>query len=76
MGNALRFLYKNCLEPTLAGDSESPGPHGVSEANLSVSVLAQDIFYFNINSQVCFTIANVRFLQLILDFDFFLLSMR
>lgn len=76
MGNALGFLYKNCLEPTVAGDSESLGPHGVSQATVGVSVLAQDIFYFNINSQACFTMAIVRFLQLILDFDFFLFSMR
>ncbi|XP_062154776.1 staphylococcal-like nuclease CAN2 [Alnus glutinosa] len=49
MGNALRFL---CCKPTAAGDSESLGHHGVSAATVGVSALAQDLFHFEINSQV------------------------
>ncbi|XWS74752.1 hypothetical protein CRYUN_Cryun01aG0024600 [Craigia yunnanensis] len=52
MGNALRFLYSHCCKPTDTGDSESPGPHGVSTANVGVSVLAYDIFQFEITFQV------------------------
>ncbi|KAI9102144.1 hypothetical protein K1719_023654 [Acacia pycnantha] len=52
MGNALRFLYGHCCKPTAAGDSDSLGPHGVSSATVGVSALAQDLFHFEINSQV------------------------
>jgi hypothetical protein len=52
MGNALRFL---CCKPTAAGDSESLGHHGVSAATVGVSALAQDLFHFEINSQVCWS---------------------
>ncbi|KAE9614973.1 hypothetical protein Lal_00048306 [Lupinus albus] len=49
MGNAFRLLYGHCCKPTVAGDSESLGPHG---ANVGVSALAHDIFHFDITSQV------------------------
>ncbi|KAJ1426316.1 nuclease [Sesbania bispinosa] len=52
MGNALRFLYGHCCKPTTAGDSESLGPHGVSSVTVGVSALAQDLFHFDITSQV------------------------
>lgn len=52
MGNALRFLYGHCCKPTTPGDSESLGPHGVSAATVGVSALAQDLFNFDITSQV------------------------
>ncbi|XP_058007826.1 staphylococcal-like nuclease CAN2 isoform X2 [Hevea brasiliensis] len=52
MGNALRLLYGHCCKPTTTGDSESLGPHGVSAATVSVSALAQDLFNFDITSQV------------------------
>ncbi|XP_022764956.1 staphylococcal-like nuclease CAN2 isoform X2 [Durio zibethinus] len=52
MGNALRFLYSYCCNPTSAGDSGSLGPHGVSTANVGVSALAHDLFQFEITSQV------------------------
>uniref|UniRef100_A0A5B7B9T7 Putative Ca(2+)-dependent nuclease family protein n=1 Tax=Davidia involucrata TaxID=16924 RepID=A0A5B7B9T7_DAVIN len=44
MGNALRFLCRHCCKPS-AADSESLGPHGVS-------ALTQDLFQFEITSQV------------------------
>ncbi|KAJ6718126.1 EBNA2 BINDING PROTEIN P100 [Salix purpurea] len=50
MGNALRFLYGHCCKPATAGDSDSLGP--VSAATFGVSVLAQDLFQFEITSQV------------------------
>ncbi|KAB5538641.1 hypothetical protein DKX38_016174 [Salix brachista] len=50
MGNALRFLYGHCCKPETAGDSDSLGP--VSAATVGVSVLAQDLFQFEITSQV------------------------
>ncbi|XP_054791088.1 staphylococcal-like nuclease CAN2 [Prosopis cineraria] len=52
MGNALRLLYSRCFEHTTAGDSDSLGPHGVSSATVGVSALAQDLFHFDITSQV------------------------
>ncbi|EEF41523.1 staphylococcal-like nuclease CAN2 [Ricinus communis] len=52
MGNALRFLYGHCCKPSTTGDSESLGPHGISAATVGVSALAQDLFHFEINSQV------------------------
>ncbi|XP_059666808.1 staphylococcal-like nuclease CAN2 [Cornus florida] len=50
MGNALRFLCAQCTEPS--ADSGSLGPHGVSATTVGVSALAQDIFHFDITSQV------------------------
>ncbi|XP_028782253.1 staphylococcal-like nuclease CAN2 isoform X2 [Neltuma alba] len=52
MGNALRFLYSYCGESTAAGDSDSLGPHGVSSSTVGVSALAQDLFHFDITSEV------------------------
>ncbi|KAF7816533.1 staphylococcal-like nuclease CAN2 [Senna tora] len=49
MGNILRCLYNNCLKPTVA---DSLGPHGVSSTTPAVSALAQDLFHFDITSQV------------------------
>ncbi|KAM6574991.1 staphylococcal-like nuclease CAN2 isoform X1 [Cannabis sativa] len=49
MGNALRFLYRNCCKPTTADDDSFP-PHGVSAGGLSA--LASDLFHFDITSQV------------------------
>ncbi|KAL2896208.1 Staphylococcal-like nuclease CAN2 [Bienertia sinuspersici] len=51
MGNALRFLYKNCCQPTTT-ESHSLGPHGVSAQSVGVSALAQDILHFEVTSQV------------------------
>lgn len=51
MGNALRFLYKNCCQPPTT-DSQSLGPHGVSTQNVGVSALAQDLLHFEVTSQV------------------------
>ncbi|KMT18853.1 hypothetical protein BVRB_2g029580 isoform A [Beta vulgaris subsp. vulgaris] len=51
MGNALRFLYKNCSQPTTT-ESQSLGPHGVSAQNVGVSALAHDILHFEVTSQV------------------------
>ncbi|GMN41208.1 hypothetical protein TIFTF001_010433 [Ficus carica] len=47
MGNALRFLYRHCCNPTTTGgdNDHSLGPHGVS-------ALARDLFQFEITSQV------------------------
>ncbi|KAK4760016.1 hypothetical protein SAY87_023147 [Trapa incisa] len=52
MGNALRLLYGNFCKPSAAGDSDTLGPHGVSAATVGVSALAQDLFNFEITSQV------------------------
>ncbi|KAG2730574.1 hypothetical protein I3843_01G294300 [Carya illinoinensis] len=52
MGNALRFLYRECCKPAAAGDSESLGHHGVSADTVGVSALAHDLFHFEITSQV------------------------
>ncbi|KAJ8764019.1 hypothetical protein K2173_004900 [Erythroxylum novogranatense] len=52
MGNALRFLYAHCCKPTVSGESDSLGPHGVSATTVGVSALAHDLFNFEINSQV------------------------
>lgn len=52
MGNALRFLYNHCCKPTVTGDFDSLGPHGVTSATVGVSALAHDIFHFDITSQV------------------------
>ncbi|GMY08329.1 staphylococcal-like nuclease CAN2 [Fagus crenata] len=52
MGNALRWLCGQCCKPSTTGDSESLGHHGVSAATVGVSALAQDLFNFEINSQV------------------------
>lgn len=51
MGNALRFLYKNCCQPTTT-DSQFPGHHGVSAQTVGVSALAQDLLHFEVTSQV------------------------
>ncbi|KAJ4720154.1 staphylococcal-like nuclease CAN2 [Melia azedarach] len=52
MGNALRFLYGNCCKPSTEEDSGSLGPHGVSASTVGVSALAQDLYHFEITSQV------------------------
>lgn len=54
MGNALRFLYGKCCKPLTEEDSGSLGPHGVSAATVGVSALAQDLYHFEITSQVLF----------------------
>ncbi|VFQ80464.1 unnamed protein product [Cuscuta campestris] len=46
MGNALRFLCGS------AADAEAPGHHGVTPATVGVSALAQDLYNFEITSQV------------------------
>ncbi|XP_022845573.1 staphylococcal-like nuclease CAN2 [Olea europaea var. sylvestris] len=50
MGNALRFLYGQCFQPSAADDSL--GHHGVTTDNLGVSALAHDLYNFEITSQV------------------------
>ncbi|KAK7300469.1 hypothetical protein RJT34_11313 [Clitoria ternatea] len=52
MGNALRYLYSHCCKPTVSGDSETLGPHGVSSATVGLSALAHDLLHFEITSQV------------------------
>ncbi|KAH7544874.1 hypothetical protein FEM48_Zijuj01G0032200 [Ziziphus jujuba var. spinosa] len=53
MGNVLRSLFGHCCKPTTTEDhSQSLGPHGISAANVGVSALAQDLFQFQITSQV------------------------
>jgi hypothetical protein len=59
MGNALRWLCGQCCKPSTTGDSESLGHHGVSAATVGVSALAQDLFHFEITSQVYLYIFNV-----------------
>ncbi|KAL3717944.1 hypothetical protein ACJRO7_003128 [Eucalyptus globulus] len=65
---AVRFVYGFCWHPTVFGDTDSRdgdagvsalaqdtdslGPHGVSAATVGVSALAQDLFNFEITSQV------------------------
>jgi endonuclease YncB( thermonuclease family) len=51
MGNVLRLLYKECCKPSTS-DESSLGYHGVSSTTVGVSALAQDIFNFDITSQV------------------------
>ncbi|XP_021732570.1 staphylococcal-like nuclease CAN1 isoform X1 [Chenopodium quinoa] len=51
MGNALRFLYKNCCQPSTT-DSHPHGHHGVPTQSVGVSALAQDLLYFEATSQV------------------------
>ncbi|KAL9226795.1 hypothetical protein vseg_002566 [Gypsophila vaccaria] len=48
MGNALRFLYQNCCQPT----TTEFGPHGVSVQTAGVSALARDLLHFEATSQV------------------------
>ncbi|CAA2998179.1 staphylococcal-like nuclease CAN2 [Olea europaea var. sylvestris] len=50
MGNALRFLYGQCCKPVTADDSL--GHHGVTTDTVGVSALAQDLYNFEITSQV------------------------
>ncbi|KAL6541643.1 arginine permease [Orobanche gracilis] len=50
MGNALRFLIGQCCKP--AADSDSIGHHGVTAATVGVSVLAQDLYNFEITNEV------------------------
>ncbi|WCJ19972.1 hypothetical protein M5689_002239 [Euphorbia peplus] len=52
MGNALRLICGNCCKPTVYGEDGSLGHHGVSVETVGVSALAQDLFSFEINSQV------------------------
>uniref|UniRef100_A0A2N9J6G5 TNase-like domain-containing protein n=1 Tax=Fagus sylvatica TaxID=28930 RepID=A0A2N9J6G5_FAGSY len=52
MGNALRLLCGQCIEPTTTGDFKSLGHHGVSAATVGLSALAHDLFHFEITSQV------------------------
>ncbi|KAK9683666.1 hypothetical protein RND81_10G157600 [Saponaria officinalis] len=51
MGNALRFLYHNCCQPTTT-ESGGLGPHGISAQTASVSALARDLLHFEATSQV------------------------
>ncbi|KAK2982449.1 hypothetical protein RJ640_026292 [Escallonia rubra] len=51
MGNALRFLYGQCCNPTADSD-HSLGHHGVSTSTVGVSALAHDLYHFEITSQV------------------------
>ncbi|XAR65992.1 Micrococcal nuclease [Bertholletia excelsa] len=51
MGNALRLLYGQCCNPATA-ESDSLGHHGVSAATVGVSALAQDLYQFEITSEV------------------------
>jgi hypothetical protein len=51
---ALRLLGQ-CWQPTVSGDSESLGHHGVSAATIGVSALAQHLLHFEITSQVCWS---------------------
>lgn len=50
MGNALRYLYKNCCEPKTG--KESLGHHGVTAQSVGVSALAHDILHFEVTAQV------------------------
>ncbi|KAM7270710.1 hypothetical protein ACFE04_029924 [Oxalis oulophora] len=57
MGNIIRLLYKECCKPSTSDDYDyngtgSLGHHGVSATTVGVSALAQDIFNFDITSQV------------------------
>ena len=52
MGNALRLLCGQCIEPKTTGDFEFLGHHGVSAATVGLSALAHDLFHFEITSQV------------------------
>lgn len=48
MGNALRFLYGNCCEPS----AHESGAAGAPTSAVGVSALAHDLFHFEITSQV------------------------
>ncbi|KZV43300.1 hypothetical protein F511_09283 [Dorcoceras hygrometricum] len=50
MGNVLRLLYGQCCKPS--ADSNAAGYHGVTAATVGVSALAQDLYHFEITSQV------------------------
>ncbi|GAB2288180.1 arginine permease [Dionaea muscipula] len=55
MGNALRFFYRSCCEPTTAVDSTQPpplGPHGVSADTVGIAALAHDLLQFEVTSLV------------------------
>ncbi|XP_009350685.2 staphylococcal-like nuclease CAN2 [Pyrus x bretschneideri] len=54
LGSFIRFLLGQWCKPTTTGGdySESLGPHGVSAATVGVSALAQDLYNFEITSQV------------------------
>ena len=52
MGNVLRFLCGQWCKPTKDEDLESQGYHGVSAVNVGVTALADDLFHFEITSQV------------------------
>ncbi|XP_056169450.1 staphylococcal-like nuclease CAN1 [Syzygium oleosum] len=52
LGKDIRFLNGLCWEPSVFGDSDSLGPHGVSATTVGVSVLAQDLLNFEITSKV------------------------
>ncbi|GKU92200.1 hypothetical protein SLEP1_g5963 [Rubroshorea leprosula] len=47
-----RFLYGHCFNSTITKDSETLRPQIISGPALGVSALAQDLFYFEITSQV------------------------
>ncbi|XP_073119077.1 staphylococcal-like nuclease CAN2 [Henckelia pumila] len=51
MGNILRVLYGQCCKPTADSDDVS-GYHGVTATTVGVSALAQDLYNFEITSQV------------------------
>lgn len=48
MGNALRFLYANCLKPSTYDSAAGGAP----ASSAGVSALAHDLFHFEISSQV------------------------
>ncbi|XP_073042653.1 staphylococcal-like nuclease CAN2 isoform X3 [Primulina eburnea] len=50
MGNVLRSLIGQCCKPK--ADSDEAGYHGVTAATVGVSALAQDLYNFEITSQV------------------------
>ncbi|KAM1020313.1 hypothetical protein ACFX13_042300 [Malus domestica] len=54
LGSFIRFLLGQCCKPTTTGGdySESLGLHGISAATVGVSALAQDLYNFEITSQV------------------------
>ncbi|KAM7506726.1 hypothetical protein LguiA_017179 [Lonicera macranthoides] len=52
MGNVLRFLCGGTTTGAAADSDQYLGHHGVSSATVGVSALAQDLYQFEINSQV------------------------
>ncbi|XP_048446587.1 staphylococcal-like nuclease CAN2 [Pyrus x bretschneideri] len=54
LGSFIRFLFGQCCKPTTTGGdySDPLGHHGVSATTVGVSALAQDLYNFEITSQV------------------------